>query len=43
LRQLLGCADLTIGDPDLGAPIDQLGRQRGADTGRATGNECNLP
>jgi hypothetical protein len=36
-------ADLTIGDPDLGTPVDQLGRQRSADAGRAAGNECNLP
>jgi hypothetical protein len=43
LRQLLRRTDLAIGDPDLGAPVDQLGRQRGADAGRAAGNECNLP
>jgi hypothetical protein len=36
-------ADLTIGDPDLGTPVDQLGRQCCADAGRAAGNECNLP
>ena len=43
LRQPLRQADLTIGDPDLGTPVDQLGRQRSADAGRAAGNECNLP
>jgi len=37
LHQLLRRADLTIGDPDLGTPVDQLGRQRGADAGRAAG------
>jgi Domain of unknown function (DUF222) len=42
LRQLLRRADLTIGDPDLGALVDQLGRQRGADAGRPAGNECDL-
>jgi hypothetical protein len=43
LRQLLRRTDLTIGDPDLGAPVDQLGGQRGADAGRAARNERNLP
>jgi hypothetical protein len=38
LRQLLRQADLTIGDPDLGTPVDQLGRQRSADAGRAVTN-----
>jgi hypothetical protein len=43
LRQFLRRADLTIGDPDLGTPVDQLRGQRGADAGRAAGNECDLP
>ena len=30
-RQLLRRDDLTVGDPDLGAPVDQRGRQRGAE------------
>jgi hypothetical protein len=42
LRQLLRRADLTIGDPDLSALIDQLGGQRGADAGRPARNECDL-
>jgi hypothetical protein len=43
LRQLLRWTDLTIGDPDLGALVDQLRGQRGADAGRTAGNERDLP